>query len=383
MSALSIRVLGLLASVSLSWGAWATKPAVPYEPDPSGEFEERGLTHYGANACAGATPIYDLGAFGFNFAGATTDGPPHAGCLNASSAQIWRDVWWRWQSPVTGVVKIETCVFTGIDTKLAVYAPSAPCNPSDEHLLVCNDDVCHTQSSVTLAVLAGQEYLIRLGRYGLVEPAAAGSGALVISSDAAPSVCDGGGFCQTLHLAGIPTASNAHYRTADDFFAPASGVIEGLCWKGRYDLHPGPADNFRVTYWSDAGGTPGAPIASYRQGSGLGVKRTALNIVDSLGVPQFEYGAWHAPLAVALGQRLWVEVRNETAALWFWAPSTSGNGALLDLHPHTGWSDAEHQANRAFCVDFRSACAGDLNGDGAVNFADLNAVLSQFNSACP
>ncbi len=31
----------------------------------------------------------------------------------------------------------------------------------------------------------------------------------------------------------------------------------------------------------------------------------------------------------------------------------------------------------------RAACPGDNNGDGEVNFADLNAVLSAFNTTCP
>ena len=47
-------------------------------------------------------------------------------------------------------------------------------------------------------------------------------------------------------------------------------------------------------------------------------------------------------------------------------------------------STAFNNAN-ADLVSFvvRAACPGDNNGDGEVNFADLNAVLSDFNTTCP
>lgn len=40
-------------------------------------------------------------------------------------------------------------------------------------------------------------------------------------------------------------------------------------------------------------------------------------------------------------------------------------------------------ADRAMCVGFESSCANDTNGDGLVNFADLNNIIGAFNMGCP
>lgn len=375
----------LLAGVWFSVAAGAgVKPVVDPVESVAAD-DERGFLVNGSDDCADAWEIHGFGVYPFNLAGATTDGQAHPSCLNAESSQVWRDRWYRWTCSVSGEVEVSTCQESALDTRIVVYAPSSPCIPANEYVIGCNDDACGTQSRVTFLAQAGQSYLIRIGRYGVTEPAAMGSGNIAISTTAPLGVCEGGPLGQDLQPLALGNASTGFFRVADDVVANVTGSIDGMCWWGSYDLFPGGADDFRVTYWSDMNGLPGIPIASFDQERGLGVLRASTGLAALSGAPIFEYSAHHEPVPVAKGQRVWVEIRNRIGSsddYWFWQGSTGG-AALNDLSHLSNWGNATVIPNRAFCPHLVTSCTNDTNGDGLVNFADLNSVISQFNAACP
>ncbi len=119
--------------------------------------------HAQANdSCASPTAIAGLGVFATSTVGATTDGAATPVCLFFGSDQIFADVWMCWTAQASGLVNFETCGTT-FDTKLAVYS-GCGC-PDGGNLIACNDDACSLQSRVTLAVTAGESYMIRVGAY--------------------------------------------------------------------------------------------------------------------------------------------------------------------------------------------------------------------------
>lgn len=387
MSFQKLLVGGALIASGVLAGAGLAGPQVkPVEVEaPTADTDDRGFGLFASNDCGFAPEIYGFGLYAFNFTGTTTDGQAHPACSNAGSSQVWRDVWYRWTSSVSGEVVVSTCGESSVDTRIVVYAPSSPCSPASEYVLGCNDDFCGTQSRVAFLAQAGQSYLIRIGKFGSTEPPATGSGEIQISTNTPLGVCEGGALTQPLQPGAIGLASTGFYRVADDVTAYATGAIDGLCWWGSYNPFPDGPDDFRVTYWSDANGIPGTPIASFDQHTGLGVFRVSTAHTTFTGAPIYEYAAQHGPVPVVNGQRVWIEIRNRVGGvndLWFWEAS-SGGDSLHDLSHTSNWADADVNPARAFSAHLDTSCTNDVNGDGQVNFADLNSVISQFNAACP
>lgn len=356
-----------------------------YEAAAAGEVRGVATPSNGSDGCGAAAAISGYGQWSFDLAGSTTDGVGHGLCNASSSNQLWRDRWWAWTASANGPVRVETCGLSGLDTRVAVYSPAAVCPPADEYLIACDDDSCGFQSSVTFVARAGQQYLIRLGRYGLSEPAAGGTGMFRVSGPSTPDVCpEEAVLCREPMPAGNAHTSTSVYRVADDFRTEATGDVTGLCWWGSYASTAPTYDDFTITYWSNSGGRPGSPIASFSQSEGtLAVQRADSGDVNIVGGTMFVYSATHAPLAFPVNVRRWVEVRNFFGSTWYWQNADAGSGAWQDGTPAADWSDANAAPNMAFCVHFRSNCIADTNGDGVVNFADLNNVVSVINTTCP
>lgn len=356
------------------------------EAAASGDFRGVSIPANGADACAAAPVISGYGDWSFDLAGSTTDGVGHGLCSGSGSDQIWRDRWWLWTASANGPVRVETCGLTTLDTRIAVYAPASVCPPADEYILACDDDGCGgLQSTVTFIGRAGQEYLIRVGRWALSEPAAAGTGMFRVSGPASPDICpDDVILCQDELPGGNAHTSTSAFRVADDLRTDATGDVTGLCWWGSYIGTAPSVDGFTITYWTNSGGQPGSPIATYSQSDGtLAVQRADSGDVNIVSSTMFAYSASHAPLAFPAGARRWVEIRNFFGGTWFWQESDVGNGAWQDPTVAADWSDSDPISDRAFCVHFQSGCVGDTNGDGVINFADLNNVVSFINSTCP
>jgi hypothetical protein len=362
-------------------------PASVLEAIPSAGERGVPVPGNGADACAAAPEISGYGTWAFNLVGATTDGLAHPPCANAASDQIWRDRWWSWTALASGVVRVENCGQTTADTRIAVYSPAAPCSPTNEYVLACDDDSCTGfQSTLTFVAQAGQTYLIRLGIYGLAEPAAAGAGTFTISGVTQPDICPNDVVgCQTVDLTENAFTSTAAFRVADNFTVNASGAVTGLCWWGSYAGVAPIVDSFVITYWSNSiFDLPGVPLASFSQDlGGLAVQRSDTGNVDIAANTMFIFSAKHAPVPVADNGEYWVEVRNFFGGTWYWQGSQTGDNSLQDATPPSNWVGSTVRPDVAFCLHFQSGCAFDTNGDGVLNFADLNNIVSFFNTNCP
>jgi hypothetical protein len=139
------------------------------------------------DGCAAATAISGATTVTFDTAGATTDGPVEASCLFFGSNQIFNDVWYCWTAASTGTMRVSTCTFTALDTKIAVYA-GCVCPDGSVGPIACVDDACGTQTQVDFNATAGQAYMIRLGSFGA---AATGAGTMSIAPPPPPGTVAG------------------------------------------------------------------------------------------------------------------------------------------------------------------------------------------------
>ena len=92
-------------------------------------------------------------------------------------------------------------------------------------------------------------------------------------------------------------------------------------------LDNGP-DDFRVRYYADAAGLPGALLAEFRQSLATLVVSAPTPTGQQVGgvVTEYEHSATHAPVGVTPGQCLWIEVANLgplAPCVWFWVPSAA------------------------------------------------------------
>ena len=138
-----------------TWSNWFAELIFPMPPDN--------------NDCTDALAVTE-GVFIYNNELASTDGPQDfGGCFLAE-----RDLWYRYTASCTGNAAISTCG-SSFDTVLVIYGSTCPDGPAQ--FLLCNDDFCGTQSNLILPVVAGEEYLIRVGG----KSGATGDGVLTIS----------------------------------------------------------------------------------------------------------------------------------------------------------------------------------------------------------
>jgi hypothetical protein len=112
------------------------------------------------NHCADAEAIAGAGTFPFDNLNATVEGPFHPAC---GTPIIDSDVWFCWTADCDGVVRVDTCGQTAVDTNIAVYDGCSPCPNSSATLLACDDDDCSPQSRLLFTAVNGQSYLIRIG----------------------------------------------------------------------------------------------------------------------------------------------------------------------------------------------------------------------------
>jgi hypothetical protein len=125
--------------------------------------------------CVNAITITE-GVTQFCTFGATTDGPvfpPGSACIQFGYDSVNADIWYRYTAPASGQVTFSTCGTTW-DTRLVAYGNAlgtvAQC-PTDGFsfttIVACNDDFpgCGLGSQITFNVLAGNQYLVRVGGY--------------------------------------------------------------------------------------------------------------------------------------------------------------------------------------------------------------------------
>jgi len=132
-----------------------------------------------ANDQCGVADWITEGDHPFGTQGTTTDGPDESVTCNFSSyTNVDADIWYRYTSACTGIATVATCG-SDYDTKVAVYGATCPTTAS---AIACNDDssACGAnsrQSGTTFNVVAGSDYLIRVGGW----QGANGNGVLHVS----------------------------------------------------------------------------------------------------------------------------------------------------------------------------------------------------------
>lgn len=338
----------------------------------------------GDDLCSQATRVFGDQTVFFDLATADVDGLAHAECSERpGDAQIYRDVWWLWTAMCDGPARISACGLTSVDTKIVVYAIGGPCPPSDDYILACNDQSCGNQSEVTFVAQAGQRYLVRLGRY-------AGASGLTgqVRFECVHDAMGEGEFCR----AGGPQSHSANdgwARVADRWTPPADGVIDSLTVTGHQGCgqwSPPESARLRVVYYRDTNGRPGPAMAWFAPDAVafLGAWQPGGGWVD---YAYYTQALRHAPVEVRAGETIWIEVTSEHPALcWSWRMREGGDGAAHDGTPtDSSWANAAISSyGMDRCIGFKpTPCAADINGDGTVNFADLNGVLSGYNAVCP
>ncbi len=110
--------------------------------------------------CSGRIGV-SLGNTAFNTVGSSTDGPAEA-CSSAGT--FTNDVWFNYPSQCTGQLTIQTCGAVSYNSRIAVYS-GAGCSNLPARFLACNDDAagCGVGSKLTIPVVSGQNYTIRVG----------------------------------------------------------------------------------------------------------------------------------------------------------------------------------------------------------------------------
>lgn len=127
-------------------------------------------------------------------------------------------------------------------------------------------------------------------------------------------------------------SDRANFRTADNFSPVLTGSLGSICWWGAYLAPEGAlcgdvsTNAFEVRYFADAGGMPGALLASFSQSAGtltvVGPVPTG-GFVD-VNAPEFAYSATHAGVMVTQANQYWVEISNVvTGCTWFWETSAT------------------------------------------------------------
>ena len=122
--------------------------------------------------CPDAVEIF-LGDTAFSNVDASTDGPTHAECQ--FDGQTYYDIWYTFTAPETGDLIVSTCDAADFDTDLVVYDG---CDCGALGLLGCNDDFTSCAgytSQVTVPVVTGNCYLIRVGCYNATTPTGTGT----------------------------------------------------------------------------------------------------------------------------------------------------------------------------------------------------------------
>jgi len=112
-----------------------------------------GAARAASDSCSAAT-VVDVGIFSGNTSAATNDGAASCGGTNPSP-----DEWYSFTPASDCLLTLDTCA-GGYDTVLSIHS-SCPGTTANE--LVCNDDLCATQSNVELSLAGGTTYLIRVG----------------------------------------------------------------------------------------------------------------------------------------------------------------------------------------------------------------------------
>jgi len=181
--------------------------------------------------------------------------------------------------------------------------------------------------------------------------------------------------CQDAVVGGTYATSDtlSGFKVAEDFQAGESGQITNVCWNGAelgfidgaFASCPnvdGEGHPFRVTYYADAGGIPGAVIGGPFTANPEFEKLDELSFGGNIA-GLFRYSFDHDAVSVNAGDCYWVEivkVTPEGGCRHLWGPSSQGNGRYAQV-AETGnyeFTSIVEGTDRNFCVNIE---LGDPN----------------------
>ena len=131
--------------------------------------------------------------------------------------------------------------------------------------------------------------------------------------------------------------SGAGFVVSDSFEAQATTDITDICWWGLYvdfglliDCGPG-VNQFTVTYFSDAGGLPGAVIGGPFTDPADNFFDTGNDIATGIGpINEYQYELSHAAVSVNSGDIVHIQIQantDPTTCFWLWSTAPPGDGA--------------------------------------------------------
>lgn len=177
------------------------------------------------DTCIGAQLVAE-GSFAFDTSTATPSLDPHddAQCAGSGLGDMTRDLWFHYTATVTGLATIDTC--NSFDTDLVVY--TGTCGALAQ--AACNGDSCGLSSSLSLSVVSGGSYRIRIGGYDLAE-FGAGMLGITVQPQAANDEC---GMATLVGEGSFPfdttsaTNSAALFDTAQCSFTFPGGMLRDV-----------------------------------------------------------------------------------------------------------------------------------------------------------
>ncbi|MCH2105310.1 MAG: hypothetical protein MK291_01560 [Planctomycetes bacterium] len=131
----------------------------------TGSFDISVFTPAQNDDCSNPTTLTGTGLFPFDTTTATTgaEGQTEFICYAFGTSAISNDVWFSWTAPTTDTYSVETCNFTSLDSKIAVYGGTG-C-PTPGSAIGCNDDNCGLQSGIWFSATQASTYTFQVGSF--------------------------------------------------------------------------------------------------------------------------------------------------------------------------------------------------------------------------
>jgi hypothetical protein len=329
--------------------------------------------------CANAQSV-GLGNHPFDTNGATTDGSNPTGAQCGSfGAGFFNDVWYSFTAPSAGNFKASTCNNASFDTRIDVL------DACGGNIIACNDDgvgCANFTSEVVFAATAGQVVKIRIGAYSA---AGFGTGTLAITSEGG-----GGG------TPGLTCATAIAIQAGNTPFSRA-GATEDLDYAGICDMGQfGTDTNFNVVWHKFAPTQSGTYTVSTCNAANHDTRLSiqtgcaASTVVacndDASGCANFTS---IVTFNAVCNQQYYILVGGYSATTPLGTGTlsvTTANGTNCST-PCAGDFNGDGSRDGAdlgaLLAAFGVSAAGDMNGDGVTNGADLGAFLAVFGQPCP